>query len=314
MEKLSDFELERLLNHEVTGRVMIDDSKDGRIIKKILLPDKPVLVKYGYDEGIVHEALVYGTYFNHNDPVPAAMVNRTIEKGGCFLALEWIEGTHPDFNCSSDIQRVFAALGKWISRRQVTANMLTTGRGSYSHITNLKELIARNHGILTDIAAKTIVEALFKQCHTIDDHLVRNIERTPLTFDPGDISLHNAFIDSKGEVYFIDFESCKIRPLVMLFEHFGESYGSIPNTPSYVELALKTFLNEWNTYSAVKISWETFMQSHLCARLYYKIGDFYYWFNRIVQGRSIEETLIWIEEGFDQWESLLVRFNAMESV
>jgi len=314
MEKLSVFELERLLNHGVTGRVIIDDSKDGRMIEKILLRDKPVLVKYGYDEGIVHEALVYGAYFNHNDPVPAALVNRTIEKGGCFLALEWIEGTHPDFNCSYDIERVFAALGKWTSRRPVTANMLAPGRESYSHITNLKELIARNHGILIDIAGKTIVEAFIEQCHAISDRLVRNIERNPLTFDPGDISLHNALIDSKGEVYFIDFESCKIRPLVMLFEHFGESYGSIPNTPSHIELALKTFLNEWNTYSAVKISWETFMQSQLCARMYYKIGDFYYWFNRIVQGRSIEETRGWIEEGFNQWESLLVRFKAMESV
>lgn len=95
----------------------------------------------------------------------------------------------------------------------------------------------------------------------------------------------------------------------MLFEHVGEDYGSIPNTPSNIILAMESFLNEWNNHSIIKMEWDDFVYSHLNARIYYKVGDFNYWIRRILQAQDIFQTLEWVNNGRKQMTELLLRLK-----
>ncbi|GMK37599.1 hypothetical protein PCCS19_06530 [Paenibacillus sp. CCS19] len=179
----------------------------------------------------------------------------------------------------------------------------------FSHFSILASLLNENLETLTELLGVNFIDFLMKECLEQEGHVIKSIQRTPLTLDPGDISLHNFIIKANKEVCFIDFESCAIRPVIMLFEHFGEAYDSIPNTQSNIKLAMESFLNEWNHLSETKMGWDEFLYIHINARIYYQIGNFIYWINRVLKGQDVPQTLEWITIGRRQITELLERLK-----
>jgi len=309
LEKLDTADLEKLLSAMIMSREVIDDSKNERLIEKIRLFDRTALIKYGYDGNLKHESLIYKTFLEKNYQVPKVLSNNNI--GGMnILALEWIDGEHPDFSSPDHIELVFSTLGTWAASWSTNVkNYFNEFGEKFPNFSILSKLLNDNRETLTKLLGENLIEFLTKECLEKGELVLKNIQRTSLTLDPGDISLHNFIINAKNEVYFIDFESCAIRPVIMLFEHIGEDYGSIPNTQGNIQLAIESFLNEWNNRSAKKMDWDDFLYSHLNARIYYKIGDFNYWINRILKDHDIPQTLEWINDGRKQMTELLLRLK-----
>lgn len=310
MEKIVTTELEKLLNARITDRVIIDDSKNERLIEKIRFNNRTALIKYGYDVGVKHETHVYKMLLGENEQVPKVLCNKNIGTLN-FIALEWIDGQHPDLNSPYHIELVYSTLGRWAASwaTSVKSGYFNEIGETYSNFTILNNLLNENRDTLTKLLGVNLIDFLTKECLEQAELVVGNIQRTPLTLDPGDISLHNFIINANEEVFFIDFESCTVRPVIMLFEHVGEDYSSIPNTPSNIILAMESFLNEWNNRSIIKIEWDDFVYSHLNARVYYKVGDFNYWLKRILHDQDILQTLEWVDKGRKQLTELLLQLK-----
>lgn len=291
------------------SREVIDVSKKERVIEKIHLFDRTALIKYGCDSGLKHESLVYKTFLEKNELVPKVLFNNNIGVLNV-LALEWIDGEHPDFSSPDHIELVFSTLGKWAASWATNVKSYFNEFGeTFPNFSILGKLLNDNREALIALLGVNLFDFLTKECFEQGELVLKNIQRTPSTLDPGDISLHNFIINDNNEVYFIDFESCAIRPVIMLFEHFGEDYGSIPNTKGNIKLAMESFVNEWNNRSAIKLDWDDFMYGHLNARIYYKIGDFNYWITRILQNRDIPQTIEWINNGRKQLTDLILRLK-----
>lgn len=306
MERLTNTQLENIIGEKINRREIIDDSKLGRIIEKVEFINRDVLIKYGWDEGLRKELSIYEKvlYNSENYPVPQLLKSKKIN-GIYFLAIEWIDGIHPDFRKKNHIEEVFTALGKWAAEwsEQIENNRLMK-RNSLSNFEVLNELLEKNQNSLTQILGNSLMDLLMN-CLSQSGRIIRNIEKTPLTLTPGDISLQNFIINTDEEVIFIDFESCTVSPMIMLVEHLGEDYESIPHSKSDIRYALTSYLNSWNRDSNKHFEWDEFMRCQHSARVYYKIGDFNYWINRILEDNNLEETLEWIKSGHEQLEILM---------
>ncbi len=207
------------------GKV-IDDSKNERIIEQIRFNNRTALIKYGYDDGIKHETHVYKMLLGENEQVPKVLFNINIGTLNV-LALEWIDGEHPDLNSPDHIKLVYTTLGRWASSwsNNVKSGYFNEIGETFSNFTILNKLLNVKPRYLTKLLGVNLIDFLTKECLEQGEIVVGNIQRTPLTLDPGDISLHNFIINANEEVFFIDFESCTVRPVIMLFEHIGEDYG-----------------------------------------------------------------------------------------
>lgn len=94
--------------------------------------------------------------------------------------------------------------------------------------------------------------------------------------------------------------------MITLVEHLGEDYESIPHKEWDIHLALKSYLNSWNKFANVHMEWNDFVHCQHCARIYYKVGKFNYWIERILEDKNMEETLEWIKHGEEQLQLLLL--------
>lgn len=306
MEKLDISQLENIIREKIYRRETIDDSKLDRIIEKVEILNREVLIKYGIDEDLLKELTIYEKILNSSNdyPVPKLLISEKVD-GIYLLALEWIEGTHPDFMKKNHIEKVFTALGKWAAEwsKQIENNRLIK-RASLANFEVLTKLLEKNKSSLTPILGNSLMDLLIN-CLEQSDGIIKNIEQMPLTLNPGDISLNNFIINTNKKVIFIDFESCTVSPMITLVEHLGEDYESLPHTKNNIHIALKSYLNSWNRYSNTHIEWDEFVRCHLCARVNYKIGDFNYWIKRILEDKNMEETLEWVKHGQEQLEMIL---------
>lgn len=313
MEQLTTTQLENIFKDKINSRTIINDSKLGRIIEKIEFLNRKALIKYGWDADLQKEISIYEEVLNNPEkyPVPKLLVRKKINNIH-LLAIEWIDGIHPDFRNTIHIENVFTSLGRWAadwSHRIKYYNYIN--RDTLSDFEDLDNLLINNKNTLINILGNPLID-LLNNCSLQSENIIKNIEKMPLTLNPGDISLHNIIINSDEKVIYIDFESCTVSSMITLVEHFGEDYESIPHKKGDILLALKSFLNSWNKFSNVNIEWDDFVHSQLCARIYYNIGNFNYWINRILEDNNIEETLEWIKHGHEQLQLLLLSY--MKSV
>ena len=307
--RLKTMQLENILKSKINSRKIIDDSKPDRAIEKIECSNKNILIKYGSDIDLQREMNIYEKVLNNSEdiPVPKLLVSKKINKT-YFLAMEWIDGIHPDFKNTVHIEKVFTSLGKW------AANWSPKVEG-YDYITKetlsnfdmLNSLLKNNKYTLNQTLDHSLID-LLNECIQNRDNIIGYIKKLPLTLDPGDISLHNFILNSTGEIILIDFESCKVSPMVTLVEHLGEDYESIPHKEDDVFLALNSYLNGWNKFSTIGIKWDDFIHCQFCSRVHYDIGKFNYWIRRILENKNVEETLGWIKQGHKQLQ-LLLKYN-----
>ncbi|MBO1003997.1 hypothetical protein [Pseudogracilibacillus auburnensis] len=306
MFSLSNIDLENLINDRIIRRDIIDDTKGERVIEKVSLTNKKVLIKYGRDAGILNEVKVYENIIcAEKDPVPKLLISKKLDNDTRLMVLEWIEGVHPDFSDSNDINLVFSSLGKWAGAWSYRIdNLQKEYEETLPNFKVLHSTLQEYEKTENNCIGKEIINLLNK-CLNYSEEVLEVINKSPLTLDPGDISLHNFIIDSSEKVFFIDFESTKVKPMIMLLEHLGEDYESIPHTLTNIRLAMQTFLNDWNKAAKESIGWEEFEYCQLCARVYYKIGKYNYWIKRILQGKNVQETMGWIKNDEHQMQELL---------
>lgn len=307
MKIISTIQLENLFKDKVKSRNMIDNTKAGRIIECVEFLNRKILIKYGSDTALEKEAYIYQEILSKSKkyPVPKLLVKQKINDNR-LLAIEWIEGIHPDFENKTHIEGAFKSLGKWAADMSsiVESNI---EKDPLSNFGILESLLKDYENKLTRIVEHPLID-LLNHCVLQSESMIKNIKMTPLTLNPGDISRHNIIVTSDAEFTFIDFESYSLSPMVTLVEHLGENYESIPNKNSNVHLALKSYLNSWNEVVREKIDWDDFVHYQLCSRIYYKVGNFNYWFKRILEGKDSEQTLAWIKQGHEQLELLLLKY------
>ncbi|WP_062109013.1 hypothetical protein [Bacillus niameyensis] len=257
-----------------------------------------------------NEIIVYESVLNGNQhQVPAVIKAKEVENNEYFLALEWIEGIHPEFENKNHNEIVFTALGKWTAEWSKQIEVLSNiPKTELYDISSLEILLNKHSESLKHMFGNSLV-TLLQQIVSFQHIIIQHIEKFPLTLDPGDISLHNVLLDRKDKVNFIDFEYCSIRPMIMVVEHFGEEYTSIPYRQSDIDIALKAYVDAWNEHSNASIRWDDFARSHLCARIYYKVGSFLYWIKEIVGGDDSEEIKEWVKKGQEQLQELVNHFK-----
>lgn len=306
MKKLDLKLLENIIEEKIIGRQIIDDSQHERVIEKVTMNNRNIFVKYGSDEHLLKEITIYEEIFKNDGkyPTPQLFLSKKVN-GIYFLALEWIDGIHPNFRNREHIELVFKALGKWAAEwSEEIENDLSINTNSLNNFKVLDDLLRENRMEITHMLGNSTIN-LLENCLGLSMNILKTIKKAPLTLDPGDVSLHNFIINSNKDVVFIDFESCIVSPMITLVEHLGEDYESIPHINSDIDLALNNYLDSWNTYSKTNISRDEFIQCQLCARINYKIGNFNYWIDRILKNVNSIETLELIKQGHKELEVLL---------
>lgn len=320
MKRMETKQLSKILSDGVIHRDIIDESKPGRIIEKIESTSRgTVLIKYGNDSGVRDEVMIYQTMNRlfESNLIPLVHISEQFGEEMYFLALDWIDGIHPDFTSPGDISVVFTSLGKWAANWSKLTDMF--GDEYVSPLNQhqyLYKLLEKNKPILNKTLGRKTLD-LLHELVSKSDTIIRNLKKMPNTLDPGDISLHNIILksaDKDKETTLIDFESASIRPMVMIFEHFGEGYESIPYTDEGIALAMKSFFTEWNENSEAKIHWQDFKYSQICAMAYYKMGEYIYWIERILHGRKIEETMGWLNQDHKPLKNLMAKLEARDVV
>lgn len=201
MERLTTTQLEKIFKDKINSRKIIDDSKHGRIIEKVEFLNRKTLIKYGWDADLQKEISIYEKILNNveDSPVPQLLVSKKINNIH-FLVIEWIDGIHPDFRNTTHIEHVFTALGRWAADwSHMIANHNYIKRDTLSNFEVLDSLIMNNKNTLIEILGSSLVD-LLNNCSLQSENIIRSIEKTPLTLNPGDISLHN-FIINSGHFY-----------------------------------------------------------------------------------------------------------------
>lgn len=309
MKNIKTEQLVSILSNDIICREIIDDSKPGRIIEKIHCSSQKMFIKYGNDPGLRNEINTYQKmqYLSLNK-VPKIYVCEEIENDFYLLALEWIEGSHPNFKDKYDISKVYSALGKWSSYWSKLIDKHDWIE--FDHFVILDNIF-KNHGRMIKKTIGTPIYDLLQRLIMKSEFIISRIKKMPSTLDPGDISLHNILIkDGSGDVVFFDFESAGVRPMIMLLEHFGEGYESIPSSQEGIALAMQSYFAAWNHNSEKKIQWNEFMDSQICAQANYKVGKYVYWFMRIVEKREVEKTLEWIKLDYKNLNTLVIELEA----
>lgn len=204
LEKIVTTELEKLINEKITDRVVIDDSKNDRLIEKIRFNNRTALIKYGYDDGIKHETHVYKMFLRKNEQVPKVLINKNIGTLN-ILVLEWIDGEHPDLNSPDHIKLVYSTLGRWATSwlTNIKSGDFNEFGETHSNFSILNTLLNENRDILTKLLGVNLIDFLTKECLEQAELVVGNIQRTPLTLDPGDISLHNFILMRKKKLFLL---------------------------------------------------------------------------------------------------------------
>lgn len=314
MRRLENDELKFLLKEGIVGREIIDDSSHGRIIEKVTIKNYSMFVKYGVDDAIRQEIEIYHKFLtdHENLPVPQMILGHHLRNECYIIALEWIEGFHPHFNHTKYIEPVFRTLGKWAADWNIKLEddgFLKAHSLSYFNV--LEQLITQHQQFLYEIIEESLT--LLKKCFRHKKIILDDIQSMPITLNPGDLSLHNIILDQDDNIFFIDFESCSVTSMVSLVEHLGQNYESIPHKSSHVKIALQSYLAGWNDHSTKYIHWDNFFYSQICARIYYNLGNFVYWIERIVKNINPEETLEWIKEGNEQLYTLLDELEGLRA-
>lgn len=309
MKLLNNIEIEALVSYEVNYREMLDDSKPGRIIEKLVCGSKTILLKYGTDDGMKNEVRTYQQIGNFNANIPAVIFCEQINSLS-ILMLDWIEGRYPDFHDNKDIELYFHSLGRFAVE---SSNQFDDENFDYNKhlkpITELQFLLQKKEEFIKNTVGALAYDRM-QQLMAHKENILISIRKMPEALDPGDISLHNAKIaGDTGEVVLFDFESAAVRPLCMFFEHFGESYESIPSSEAGIHLSIQTFFRAWNTYANIQISWSDFMHSVIAAMLNYKAGNYVYWIRRIMSGIHDNETILWIKNDVQIVEKLLLELD-----
>jgi len=306
VKRLSEAELEERLSEGVQERTIIDDTKQGRIIEKVQCASQVVLIKYGNDLGLRQEVRAYERLSRFQSTnIPQVLVCEISSCGNCFLALEWINGRHPDFTSERDIYNTYSVLGKcaasWSEHVEIRHEF---SQGAWDRFIPFNDMLKKRQ----ELVLTTIGVHVYNQLQYIaakQDVIAHTMTLMPNTFDPGDISLHNTIISNHENVVFFDFEYASVRPVIMLFEHYGEGYTSLPSTPDHIVLAMRTFLDAWNGHASHAITWEQFRRAQVCARCCYKMGKYHYWIERMVDVKYREETLEWINQDQTQLQDLV---------
>lgn len=308
----------------ILGRTTLDEKTDKRMEHlRLSLGDSnenfSVFVKYGHPDSIVHEMMVYDAFLAHNIVrVPKLLGHRASFNGLHVLALEFLEGTKPDFRNENVVDSVFQALGESSARLRLQAiNYIyhTIPYRSESHI-----LQSRFEALLYNILTKetmidrlTEISRLAEQmqqtvlelggtelCHILlelggefGSRLTDSLSRMPVTLDSRDISMHNVIYQADDKFWFLDFEYSKLCPMVFVVDVLGETWGSLPRD-ALAERAVRSFLEGWNRNADIPVNWDDFVVSYKCARVYWKAYEFQHGIPDLLKDEKNEEQRQWL--------------------
>lgn len=79
MKIIQKDQLNNILSDKIIHREIIDKSKHGRIIERLILNSKFLLLKYGTDDGIKNEVMIYKRIGRKVSKVPHVILSDEIE-------------------------------------------------------------------------------------------------------------------------------------------------------------------------------------------------------------------------------------------
>lgn len=284
--KLITRETERKLDDRVVEFVTIENHKPQRIV-----------IKYGTEECIFNKEILYYQLLKIDEVrAPETYVIRQCENGLFFLAIEMLEGEHPEFDNEIHVEKVYKELGKWAVAYYENINdphMLEQWRSNpmwqkiesehnslYKSLINLFTripMMIRSFVTEHQLAHNDVDLKLLSRLPLMARELIDSIWQLPVTLDHGDTTVDNIILCRDGKVGFIDFQGISLRPTSIMFCSMGEPWNWIPNG-RFVEQAMRAFLHVWNNSSHQTISWETFYISYSAARIYFKCSLLDEWF------------------------------------
>ena len=302
---LSAAQLARLLGTDVdmirSRQALEHWRKPGRGIERVTWAPDPhgaprvACVKYG--ARLEKEALAYTALLDPaHHQVPHLIGHRPLPDGGHAVATEWLPGRQPDFWTAGDVVPVFAAVGRFtavwadrlraslpsgtgLPRRQVPVllspawqDLLTNVRRAEWYEGQLREHVAsilQREQLLQQHIGGSQAVATCREIGHLAARLAHRICSVPLTLDPGDFGDENALLGTDGTAYLLDFENCRIAPVVQWFMSVGEDWTSVPAL-ALVDLALRAFLDAWNATGCIPLDWDQFRGAHHCLRVHRK--------------------------------------------
>ena len=223
-----------LLGGAVVGREPLDDDRPDRILESVTWRRpgdrgetvRRALVKLGHGPDAARERLLYTVYLRPGtDAVPLLVGGREMDPGRHALALEWVDGSPPDFESGTDVANVFHQLGQWGASWAVRLIQkggepfaaahtsappdLTEAAAAFVARMDTVDGLARRlaahargclgHRHLVTAAGGQPLEAALTGLNGNTGQLVAGIiAALPQTLDGGDLSLHNVLLDERG--------------------------------------------------------------------------------------------------------------------
>lgn len=273
---------------------------DNRIIEEIELISNGLctnkaLLKYGTEANFFcKEILFYDALSTSTLSTPKPINYGKLSNQIYYIAVERINGRHPEFGNESEVKKVFWELGTWAST--YNRKIREYYNGNIDHFFNSDSIewrsvfdsliqdfnnIQDNMILLFSKVAQTAIEVTkdiegihlnieetFRLLDNSKEQITKRIMEMPITLDKSDITRDNILINA-NQVSFIDFESIRICPISIMLSHIGEPWRWLPRN-EYADLALKTFIDSWNNESDLQLNENIFLQSQICGRVYFK--------------------------------------------
>lgn len=332
--------LEKVLNvnkGQIERRQELYAQSADKMLEKVQYLDsqmhKTVLIKYGTAKILAKEMMIYNCILNQSGEMSPRLVGcGSSENGTHILALEWIEGTYPDFQTEAVVKKVFSELGAWAAYWSIRWNKMQDGLDSGLFNTSdgkwreyyqcMLQAVTTKNTILRffkDLAAmagkvepfvlavggeylRTFFQGLLGIC---GEELAEFLGRMPITLDPGNISKHNFILSTEdGGAYLTNFENAAFRPMILLLERLSEGYGAIPSG-SLVDIALEAYWQAWNQTHPLHIAWDDFYCSYCFSVIYSKCRNFYNWMEKIGSNKDVEVVTNWARQGAVELKEML---------
>lgn len=97
-----------------------------------------------------------------------------------FLALEWVDGVHPNFRDANHIKKVFSSLGIWAAEWSVKIKKFQeVPKVDLSAFSILNQLLEEHQLRLSNMLGSTLMDLLY-QCISYQEVVIQNLQSFPL--------------------------------------------------------------------------------------------------------------------------------------
>ncbi|MED1203677.1 hypothetical protein [Heyndrickxia acidicola] len=291
---------------------------------------KEVFIKYGTTPSFIKEILFYDALSKPVRKFIPQLTSYQFNPERYIMILEWINGENPDLSNHHIVKKVFRNLGFFaacfenpilrfrngkikgllreksrygMNEAKGLVNNLFEKQTICDNLIELGEFRKIKEDTIKNIGGEKLLLFLERLQNGWIDHIVNTIYYMPLTIHPGDVSKFNMLIrNSNNGTVFFDFENMKITPMCQLMEYIGEKDIHVP-PEQLSKLALKSYLNGWNSKSKNKINWNKFYNSYIYTRIYYKCYLLSWWLKR--EGTKGDPGIEWISQHVNDLSALV---------